>query len=196
MVMGTPIVRHTTATDESAVIDTIVLAFSGDPMARWCWPASSTYLASMPAFARAFAGGAFEHETAHCTDDVVGGALWLAPGIAPDEEAAVSLLERTTSDAIRDDLFAVFEQMASYHPDEPHWYLPLIGVDPAAQGRGCGSALLSYALERCDREHAPAYLESSNPRNIPLYERHGFERLGRIQVGRSPQVVPMLRRPR
>ena len=28
-----------------------------------------------------------------------------------------------------------------------------------------------------------AYLESSNPRNIPLYERHGFEALGEIQVG-------------
>ena len=194
--MGAHIVRHTTAADEDAVIDTIVLAFSGDPMARWCWPAAASYLASMRAFTRAFGGGAFEHETAHCTDDCAGAALWLAPGIAPDEEAAVSLLERTTSEAIREDLFAVFEQMVGYHPDEPHWYLPLIGVDPAAQGRGCGSALLSYALARCDRERAPAYLESSNPRNIPLYERHGFERLGRIQVGSSPQVVPMLRRPR
>jgi ribosomal protein S18 acetylase RimI-like enzyme len=196
MVMGTHIVRHATAAEERALIDTIVLAFAGDPMARWCWPESSTYLASMPAFTRAFAGAAFEHETAHCTEDVAGGALWLPPGVAPDEEAAVSLLERTTSEAIRDDLFAIFEQMASYHPGEPHWYLPLIGVDPAAQGRGCGGALLSYALERCDREQAQAYLESSNPRNIPLYERHGFERLGRIQVGRSPQVVPMLRHPR
>lgn len=48
--MGTHIVRCTTAADEAVVIDTIVLAFSGDPMARWCVPESSKYLATMPAF--------------------------------------------------------------------------------------------------------------------------------------------------
>jgi ribosomal protein S18 acetylase RimI-like enzyme len=86
--------------------------------------------------------------------------------------------------------------MGSYHPEEPHWYLPLIGVDPLHQGRGCGSALMRHALLVCDRDKTLAYLESSNSRNIPLYERHGFESLGTIQVGTSPQVFPMLRKPR
>jgi ribosomal protein S18 acetylase RimI-like enzyme len=86
--------------------------------------------------------------------------------------------------------------MAAYHPDEPHWYLPVIGVDPAHQGRGYGAALMRHATERCDRDVVPAYLESSNPRNISLYLRHGFEILGTIQVGSSPQMVPMLRTPR
>ena len=86
--------------------------------------------------------------------------------------------------------------MAKYHPDEPHWYLPLIGVDPAQQGKGLGDALMRHALVRCDRAGQPAYLESSNPRNISLYRRHGFEELGTIQAGSSPALVPMLRRPR
>jgi ribosomal protein S18 acetylase RimI-like enzyme len=86
--------------------------------------------------------------------------------------------------------------MGRYHPREPHWYLPLIGVDPACQGGGCGAALMRHALSRCDRDRAPAYLESTNPRNITLYERHGFERLGTVQVGTSPPIVPMLRRAR
>jgi len=86
--------------------------------------------------------------------------------------------------------------MGSYHPTEPHWYLPFIGVDPARQGNGHGSALMEHALTRCDREQKLAYLESSNPRNIPLYQRHGFEVLGTIQVGSSPPLAPMLRRPR
>jgi hypothetical protein len=47
-----------------------------------------------------------------------------------------------------------------------------------------------------DRDHMLAYLESSNPKNIPLYERHGFELLGTIQVGTSPPIFPMLRTPR
>jgi ribosomal protein S18 acetylase RimI-like enzyme len=90
----------------------------------------------------------------------------------------------------------VFEQMAKYHPEEPHWYLPLIGVDPVHQGKGHGDALMAHALSRCDRDRVPAYLESSNPRNISLYVRHGFVALGSIQAGSSAQIVPMLRRPR
>jgi ribosomal protein S18 acetylase RimI-like enzyme len=60
---------------------------------------------------------------------------------------------------------------------------------------GYGSALLRYALQQCDRDGVAAYLESSNPRNISLYERHGFAKLGSIQAGTSPTMVPMLRRP-
>jgi ribosomal protein S18 acetylase RimI-like enzyme len=90
----------------------------------------------------------------------------------------------------------IFEQMAGYHPHEPHWYLPLIGVDPAHQAKGIGDALMAYALERCDRDKVPAYLESSNPRNVPFYQRHGFEPIGAIQAGTSPTLVPMLRKPR
>ena len=127
--------------------------------------------------------------------DLAGAALWLPPNVHPEEEALGEVLERTVSASIRGDLFAVFEQMAKYHPSEPHWYLPLIGVDPAHQGQGYGAALMTYALQQCDREHSPAYLESTNPRNISLYERHGFEVLGTIQVGASPPLVPMLRQP-
>ena len=50
--------------------------------------------------------------------------------------------------------------------------------------------------DRADAAGLPAYLESSNPRNISLYERHGFEIMGRIQVGDGPLVTPMLRPPR
>jgi len=74
--------------------------------------------------------------------------------------------------------------------------LPLVGVDPIAQGRGYGALLMRHAAHRFDAEGVPAYLESSNPRNISLYLRHGFEILGTIQVGDSPTVTPMLRRPR
>jgi ribosomal protein S18 acetylase RimI-like enzyme len=96
----------------------------------------------------------------------------------------------------RADMERVFAQMETHHPSEPCWYLPLIGVDPHSQGRGYGSALLRHTLQQCDRDRMPAYLESSNPRNIPLYQRHGFEIIGAIQSGTSPTIVPMLRRPR
>jgi ribosomal protein S18 acetylase RimI-like enzyme len=191
-----PKVKTATTADQDSAVDTVVLAFAADPIARWCWPDAHQYLTAMPRFTVAFGGAAFKHGSAHCTADYAGAALWLPPNVHSDEETLGQIVEQTSSPAIRGDLFTMLEQMGKYHPDEPHWYLPLIGVDPARQGRGYGGALLSHALRQCDREQAPAYLESTNPRNTPLYQRHGFEVIGQIQVGSSPPLVPMLRRPR
>ena len=153
-------------------------------------------LTSMPSLVRAFGGNAFSHSGAYCTNDYIGVALWLPPGVQPNEQTLTEIIESTVSASLRADAFGMFEQMASYHPSAPHWYLPLIGVDPAHQGKGHGDALMTYALQRCDHDHVAAYLESTNPRNIPLYQRHGFEVLGTIQIGSSPPLVPMLRGPR
>ena len=92
-----------------------------------------------------------------------------------------------------EDVGAVFEAMEEYHPEESCWYLPLIAVDPLYQSQGLGSQLMKHALNRIDEDGLPAYLESSNPRNMSLYERHGFEVMGQIQIGTSPPIHPMLR---
>jgi ribosomal protein S18 acetylase RimI-like enzyme len=189
-------VRSATHHDQRTVIDVITLAFSTDPMARWAYPDPATYLAAMPETVQAFGGNGFDHGTVHLVAGGAAAAMWLPPGVEPDSERLAALTEQHTPQERLADMNRVFEQMAGYHPGEPCWYLPLIGVDPVQQGCGHGSALLRYALERCDRDGVQAYLESSNPRNIPLYERHGFEVMGRIQAGSSPTVVPMLRRPR
>lgn len=183
-------------TDElPKVVATITVAFISDPITRFACPLPHEYLSAMPLVTRAFAGGSFEHGTADVTAEYCGAALWLPPGVGPDGAALERGLRETVKRDRLDDLLATFEKMGEWHPDEPHWYLPMIGVDPYAQGRGLGAALLRHALERCDREGIPAYLESSNPRNISLYERHGFEVMGRIQIGAAPVVTPMLRRP-
>ena len=159
-------------------------------------PTHISTLTSMPSLVRAFGGNAFSHSGAYCTNDYIGVALWLPPGVQPNEQTLTEIIEGTVSASLRADAFGMFEQMASYHPSAPHWYLPLIGVDPAHQGKGHGDALMTYALQRCDHDHVAAYLESTNPRNIPLYQRHGFEVLATIQIGSSPPLVPMLRGPR
>ena len=71
--------------------------------------------------------------------------------------------------------------------------LPTIGIEPHLHRKGLGSALLTQALSRCDQEHMPAYLESSNSANTALYQRFGFKGLGVIRAGCSPPMVPMLR---
>ena len=193
--MPTPNVKTATPAEIDRCVATIVLAFSGDPAARWAFTDPQVYFAIFPRFVRAFGGRAFDHGTAHLIADCAA-ALWLPPGVEPDEEAMVALIKSATAESEREAMFGVFEQMAAFHPKEPHWYLPLIGTDPAQQGNGHGSALLRHAAAICDREKMPAYLEASSPRNVPLYQRHGFEVVGVIQAGSGPPITPMLRRPR
>jgi ribosomal protein S18 acetylase RimI-like enzyme len=186
-------VTATVPSEAERAVAVIVLAFSTDPTARWSYPDPQQYLTHFPAIVRAFGGKAFARGTGYQVSGFAGAALWLPPGSHPDDEALGAIFQRSVAAERQAEVFAVFEQMARYHPGEPHWYLPLIGVDPAYQRKGFGSALLQHALRQCDRDHALAYLESTNPANIPLYERHGFEVLATIQVGSSPPIFPMLR---
>jgi GNAT superfamily N-acetyltransferase len=183
------------ATDEGRAIATITIAFSDDPVVRWAFPAAHDYLALWPGFVLAFAGAAFGRGTADSLDDHGGVAMWLPPDVTSDEDAMGEILSEAMPADQHDELFAFLEQMDDFHPSESHWYLPLIGVDTTAQGRGYGSTLLRHALDRCDRDHLPAYLEATAPRNRALYARHGFEELGVIQAGTSPPMWPMLRHP-
>jgi GNAT superfamily N-acetyltransferase len=149
-----------------------------------------------PSFIRAFGGKAFTHGSAYYVDGYAAAALWLPPDVLPDEDMLSSIFQRSVSEQIQKDVITVFDQMSRYHPSEPHWHLPLMGVDPLKQGKGFGSALMQHALVQCDRDNKLAYLESSSPRSVPFYKRHGFEVLGTIQAGTPPPIFPMLRRPR
>jgi ribosomal protein S18 acetylase RimI-like enzyme len=182
--------------DRHAAVDVLVGAFESDPVVRWAFPGARGYRATFRAFAGAFGGRAFEHGTAQYVRGFRGAALWLPPGVGPDEGALVPLLQREVPSDRLDNVLAILEQMGRHHPDGPHWYLPLIGVDPAHQGRGHGTAMLRDACGRFDHTGAVAYLESTHPLNLPLYRRFGFECTGTIQVGAAPPVYPMVRRPR
>jgi GNAT superfamily N-acetyltransferase len=83
-----------------------------------------------------------------------------------------------------------------HHPAEPHWYLNVLGTVPDRQGQGLGAAVIRPVLDRCDADGARAYLESSNPRNLPFYRRHGFEDAGEIRLEGGPSMTRMWREPR
>ena len=189
-------IKKALPTDQASAIGVLTLAFSGDPMARWSLPDPAKYLEIFSLIARAFGGSAFEKGTAYVANGFTGAALWLPPGAGPDEESLKRLFDENTGDDIKMDMQEIFEQMEKSHPTEPHWYLPMIGVDPAHQGAGVGSALMTEGLKAVDRDGLIAYLESSNPKNIPLYQRFGFEVIGEIQSGSSPVLRPMLRKAR
>jgi GNAT superfamily N-acetyltransferase len=186
-------VRTATQADREAVLDTFVLSFGADPCARYVLPKPQDYMAGWRGFAMGLGGRALDHGAAFVTADGAAAAFWLPPGVEPDGDALGAVIEQLVADEQKAVLAQVIEQMAQFHPHEPHWYLALLGADPSRQGRGLGSTLLKEGLRKCDEQGLPAYPESSNPRNIPLYERHGFEVIGAIRPDDFPGLYPMFR---
>lgn len=178
-------------------------AFREDPVFRWLVPDPHRRATALPGFFSAIArhhhlaGGGVE--VALSDSGVAAAALWDPPGRwlqQPREQIpmlpAVVRLFRGRLGAAR----ALSEQMKAAHPEEPHWYLAMIGSDTAVRGGGFGTALMRSRLDRCDAEGAPAYLESSNPDNVPYYLRFGFEVTGEIPLPDGPSLWPMWRQPR
>lgn len=127
-------------------------------------------------------------------------AAWVPPGTPswpPDrvERFGAELGQVCTADEFAR-LGVLDDATREHHPPDPLWYLWFIGTVPAAQGQGRGAALLRRSLAVVDEARLPAYLESSNPRNVSLYQRHGFESVGLIEVPDGPTLTKMWRQPR
>ena len=91
---------------------------------------------------------------------------------------------------------AVMRAIERRHPQEPHWYLAVLGTDPAHQGEGVGSALVRHVLDDPANVGEPAYLETETEANVPFYERHGFEVIGQLDVpSGGPHLWLMWRQP-
>lgn len=81
---------------------------------------------------------------------------------------------RRLDNALRPLFRAGDEALASAVP-EPHWRLDFLGVEPGQRGRRIGSALLRAVSARSDATGAPVSLSTFQPRNVALYQRHGYE---------------------
>lgn len=124
-------------------------------------------------------------------------AVWTRAGAVPDtvrERVGAVAAELTGDRAAAAE--AADTALAPQRPTIPHVSLDALGVDPRQQGRGLGSALLRAGLRAVDRAGLPAYLETSEPRNVRLYERHGFVVTAVVDLeGGGPRTWSMLRPP-
>jgi len=77
----------------------------------------------------------------------------------------------------------------------PHWYLQIIGVDPAYHGQRFCSRLVKPVLERIDREQMPCFLETNTVKNVAIYRRFGFEVVSEDKIpGTEVTIFAMLRK--
>jgi GNAT superfamily N-acetyltransferase len=192
------------AGERQAAVMTLARAFHDDPLFNFLVPnllsqsrALTTFMGSLLADGKPFG----EVWVARSGRAVVGVAVWLPPGAFPRgwrREAAayarelpgVPRLGRRLPAAIR--LQTLLERK-HHEVHAPHWYLSLLGTDPAFQGRGVGTALLAPVLACADEQGRPAYLETQKESNVPWYRRHGFELVERIQARGCPAMWTMQR---
>ncbi len=182
--------------EEAALVGEILAdAFAADPVGkwicpdpeypRWCWPVIVPFLLA--------------RDEVYITGDGLGAVMWIPPGAKLDIKPGLAVLwvywRRFGLGAIGR-LLRLMTGMEKHHPKDPHYYLFAIGVRSEAKGQGVGSALLKPVLNECDRCKVSAYLENSNPLNLPFYQRHGFEVRGEMTMPRNgPTLWLMYRDP-
>lgn len=190
-----PIIRVADRADQARFDAVITMAFITDPVARWVWSDPLQFIKAFMPFVNLFGGRSLDLHSAYVIGDFSGVVQWLPPGIGSDDDPLLELMARTIPEPRHSEAMALFEEMGSHHPDEPHWYIPLIGVDPLCQGRGYGTELMRHGLAICDRARQPVYLEATSPSSRALYERLGFTTLAEFSSAASPPMFAMLRRP-
>jgi GNAT superfamily N-acetyltransferase len=132
-----------------------------------------------------------------------GYVLWIPPGGSAEPLLSLDLLSfalrllcltplAALGKMIRYDRFS----RALHHAliPTPHWYLEGIAVSPRHQGKGYAGQLIRPILALADAGGIPCYLETQNPRNVPIYERFGFDLLREVVLpGTDVRHFAMLR---
>ena len=186
-------------TDLERVTDTLGRAFQRDPVACWVTPDGRRRRSVLPALFGLLAAATLDDGEVHVRPDRRAAALWEPPSGPikdPGDEATftAALHEAIGPDALR--VVELLVLLATQRPADPAWHLTFVGVVPALQGCGVGTALLRPMLDRCDAEDQPVYLEASSRGSRRLYERLGFRVIGEIELPRGgPPVWPMWREP-
>jgi ribosomal protein S18 acetylase RimI-like enzyme len=181
-------IRDAVPDDLDTLVDTLSDSFAEDPMFKWVFPKTQLY----PYFFRMLVKDVYlPRGIVHIESQGRAAALWLPPEerfkIAPRLGLLKFGLKMVHQGGLRP-VWRVQQQgsvFSKHLPREPHYYLQFIGCRHSDQGRGIGAALLKQGIRICDDRGMPAYLECSNSRNVPLYERHGFEVRSQQAVGRN-----------
>ncbi|MCT2278343.1 GNAT family N-acetyltransferase [Micromonospora chalcea] len=168
-----PEITVATPEDRAQVVTSLVAAFTKDPVLRHLFPDEATYAR----YAAAFFGHLFDKRVRKETIWTIGRgasvAIWEPPasgGAQPDDDLAAQLPADVLS-RVR----AYDEAVHAALPSAPFWYLGVLGTHPDHAGRRWGHAVMRAGLDRAAADSLPAILETSNPDNVEVYRRAGWE---------------------
>lgn len=182
--------------DAEAVASILVDGFSDDPVMRWVFRPDDFAAGAYAMFHFIVTEATLDKGATYLCGDSAA-AVWTPPNPEPWPEqreiAFVEAVSAVAEPAAIGRIVALDQATKAVHPQEPHWYLGMLATRCAQQGRGVGSQLMKECLAEVDAAGLPAYLESSNPRNVPFYERHGFRATKEIPLPDGPPLTAMWR---
>ncbi len=179
------------------VLSVMDRAFYNDPTVRWYHTETpETFALEHHLYVQLCAEAAFDHDCVHTTSDYGGAAIWYPPGGGVSDKDYETFKYTMRNPDKMDRLSDLAEACDEYRPAEPDWTLELLAVDPKTQNGGIGSKLMAFGLEKANHSDMPVFLASSNPMNLPFYERLGFVGVAEVNVRGLPTMFPMVRRPK
>jgi GNAT superfamily N-acetyltransferase len=188
--------------DLDPVVEALTTAFLADPVwGAYSFPDPGRQVEQSMRFWAALAGPAMRFPWTMVTPGCEAVAVWIPPGepeLTPEQaEAFAALAGELLGPEQAGVVLDAFDRLDAAHPhDPPHYYLSLLATHNDHRGNGLGMALLAACLEQVDAEHAPAYLESTNPANNLRYMRHGFEPFAEVTLPNGHIIETMWREPR
>jgi GNAT superfamily N-acetyltransferase len=168
-------------------------AFADDPTVLWVSDLPEIFANEHHRYVQLCAEPAFDLGGVHATTDFKGAAIWYPPEIGVSDADYEQFKKTVRFPDKIDGLGELVEACDQYRPEQPHWTLELIAVDPAAQNEGIGGKLMAFGLAISDRAGLPAFLASSNSANLPFYERLGFSQVAKVRKSGMPTMYPMIR---
>ena len=182
--------------DSDEVVSILVGAFHDDPTWSWAFPDPALRAEQHKRLWRLFVDGAMRFPWVWLTKGNTATSVWIPPletEFSGEQEAALepAITEMLGPKASR--VLHALEMFDQAHPrGVPHFFLSLLATVPEHRGHGYGLRLLTENLRQIDEAGMPSYLEASNPANVPLYMRHGFEVLDSFTVPEGgPEVFTM-----
>ncbi|MFH8344743.1 GNAT family N-acetyltransferase [Streptomyces sp. NPDC018045] len=198
MTTHTPAVRPAVREDLPRVLRTLDRAFADYPFTRHTI-AADDHADRLHRFNELFVTRVgLDHGRVWVADDGAAVAVWTTPETAAAGDVFGELGPRFAQLAgDRAEASAQAEAAMGVHrPTEPVWFLGSVGVDPGHQGRGLGGAVLRPGLEAAEAAGVPAFLETSDERNVRFYQRLGFEVTADYPLpGGGPRTWAMTRKP-
>ena len=189
--------RVATEADAETVTRVLVDAFRDDPMwGAWAFPNPRTRRANRHAVFAAFVAGGLRYPATWLAPRDAAVAMWIPPGqtgLTVRQEVRLEAELRARLGAAESNrILQALDMFVALTPTEPHYYLSLLGTDPAYAGRGYGQQLLAHTLAVIDAIGAPAYLDCADDL-VPLYRRFGFRVIGSFVLPEGPRSNGMWR---
>ncbi|MCP5058025.1 MAG: GNAT family N-acetyltransferase [bacterium] len=194
--------RHALERDLPQLADTLLSAFSEDPVMMWLFADPETRGENLRRWMHFNLQLGLTKGHVYSAGDNGAAAIWSPPDVAIFDEfwgprMAKLTVELVGAERAPEALGGLGRALQVQKREEPHFYLFVLGAHAEVRGRGLGGEAIAPVLETCDREGLPAYLESSTARNHGFYFRHGFEITHELKVADDgPRIWPMRRAPR